>query len=171
MYTFHQGFPEGLQKSNYTLHQRGRGPSPVVAFNPHYDPRNVHIVNGMLALTVPGCQSPGEDSGWRLGCAQVETVAENIQYGSVRTKAIFSQVPGTCHGEHPCHSSVTVWFSNVARPVLLPIGYPGGRYRVLDRFIVFVEQWTMQSHSHLVHESGSESCRCASNPGDRARAF
>lgn len=86
VYTFHHGFPEGLQKSNYTLHQRGRGSSPVVAFNPQYDPRNVHIVNGMLALTVPGRQKPSQNSGWRLGCAQVETVADNIQYGSVRTK-------------------------------------------------------------------------------------
>lgn len=171
VYTFHHGFPEGLQKSNYTLHQRGRGSSPVVAFNPQYDPRNVHIVNGMLALTVPGRQKPSQNSGWRLGCAQVETVADNIQYGSVRTKAIFSQVPGTCHGEQLCDSSVTGRSSNVPRPVLLPIGYPRGRYRVLDRSIVFVEQWTTQSHSHVVHESSSKSRRCASNPGDRARAF
>jgi hypothetical protein len=62
----------------------------------------------MLALTVPGGQRPSEQSDWRLSCAQVETVAHNIQYGSVRTKAVFSQVPGTCHGELLSDSSTTV---------------------------------------------------------------
>ncbi|KAK5314622.1 hypothetical protein LTR93_010346 [Exophiala xenobiotica] len=98
LYTFQNGFPEGLEKSNYTLNQRGPGPNPAVPFSPHYEPRNVHIYEGMLALTVPGGQRPSEPSDWRLSCAQVETVAHNIQYGSVRTKAMFSQVPGTCHG-------------------------------------------------------------------------
>ncbi|KIW14086.1 hypothetical protein PV08_06867 [Exophiala spinifera] len=97
-FTFGNGFPDGLQISNYSNHQRGSGPSPEVPYNPKFDPANVHIMDGMLALTVPGHQRPNKHNGWALSSAEVTTVKENILHGSVRTRAILSKVPGTCHG-------------------------------------------------------------------------
>lgn len=99
LFTFNNGFPDGLQISNYSNHQRGNGPSPEVPYNPKFDPANVQIVNGMLALTVPGHQKPNSGTGWALSSAEVTTAEQSILYGSVRTRAMLSPVPGTCHGQ------------------------------------------------------------------------
>lgn len=99
LFTFDQGFPDGLQISNYSNHQRGSGPSPEIPYNPTFDPANVQIVNGMLALTVPGDQNPNNSTGWEVSSAEITTAESSILYGSVRTKAILSPVPGTCHGQ------------------------------------------------------------------------
>ncbi|EXJ90712.1 hypothetical protein A1O1_03816 [Capronia coronata CBS 617.96] len=73
------------------------GPAPV-PYNVRYDPNNVAIRDGVLTLTVPGQQDPDHDPDNAVNCAEVTTVEQNILYASVRTNAIFSQVPGTCHG-------------------------------------------------------------------------
>ena len=36
--------------------------------------------------------------GTPISCAEIETVDCNIKYASVRTWAVFSKIPGTCHG-------------------------------------------------------------------------
>jgi hypothetical protein len=55
-----------------------------------YDPNLVTVSGGYLNLKVPGGQSSSPIRG-----AGINTLANNILYASVRTKAIFSTVPGT----------------------------------------------------------------------------
>ena len=63
---------------------------------------NVDVSDGFMTLTVPGGQSKSP-----ILCGEVFTEQDRIFYGSVRTYAVFSKVPGTVHGKrnHPVHSS------------------------------------------------------------------
>lgn len=74
-----------------------------IPYNHKFDVSNVRVANGFLRLTVPGGQkpvSPSEEvtAGVPISCAEIFTKEDNIRYASVRTKAIFSRVLGTCHG-------------------------------------------------------------------------
>jgi hypothetical protein len=102
VYTFDGcSLPAGLYKSNYTVQSRRVGQIP---YNERFDPANVQLCNGFLNMTVPGGQQPTQADNYAIRCAEVTTVDQNILYGSVRTKAIFSQVPGTVHGSFQCPS-------------------------------------------------------------------
>ncbi|KIW63333.1 hypothetical protein PV04_10187 [Phialophora macrospora] len=100
IYTFGGcSLPAGLHKSNYTVQSRRVGyGNPRIPYNERFDPANVQLCNGFLNLTVPGGQQPTQADNYAIGCAEVTTVDQNILYGSVRTKAIFCQEPGTVHG-------------------------------------------------------------------------
>ncbi|EXJ54183.1 hypothetical protein A1O7_09520 [Cladophialophora yegresii CBS 114405] len=87
--------PAGLWKSNYTIQSRTVGQIP---YNVRFDPANVQLCNGFLTLAVPGGQQPTQADNYAIRCAEVTTIDQNILYASVRTKAIFSQEPGTVHG-------------------------------------------------------------------------
>lgn len=93
--------PEGLQKSDYAVQGRERDLGegrPRIPYNHRFDPENVQVLKGSLHLKVPGNQKPHRNHNNEISCAQIETNETNILYGSVRTKAMFSRVPGTCHG-------------------------------------------------------------------------
>lgn len=90
--------PAGLSISDYISNQRDDQTPHRVPCNPRFDPANVQIVGGLLNLTVPGGQKPKQGTDYALKCAEITTAVENILYASVRTRAIFSSVPGTCHG-------------------------------------------------------------------------
>ncbi|KAJ9605490.1 hypothetical protein H2200_010147 [Cladophialophora chaetospira] len=100
VYTFEQAtLPAGLTKSNYTLKCRtANRPQDGVPYNEIFKPKNVQLSNGFLNLIVPGGQKPTKEDNYAISCAEVTTVEQNILYASVRTTAIFSQEPGTCHG-------------------------------------------------------------------------
>lgn len=94
--------PDGLQKSSYTVECNDAcQDSSQTIYNELFDPENVQVSNGFLTLTVPGGQIP-ENADNTISCAEVTTMEENILYASVRTVAILSDVPGTCHGLFPC---------------------------------------------------------------------
>ncbi|KAL2414110.1 Protein N-terminal and lysine N-methyltransferase efm7 [Exophiala dermatitidis] len=98
-YTFDQdNFPAGLLRSNYTCRQQELVGPDQIPYNIRYDQDNVQVSKGVLTLTVPGRQDPDKDPDQAVSCAEVTTAEQNILYASVRTNAIFSQVPGTCHG-------------------------------------------------------------------------
>ncbi|KAJ4527373.1 hypothetical protein HRR83_000125 [Exophiala dermatitidis] len=98
-YTFDQdNFPAGLLRSNYTCRQQELMGPDQIPYNIRYDQDNVQVSKGVLTLTVPGRQDPDKDPDQAVSCAEVTTAEQNILYASVRTNAIFSQVPGTCHG-------------------------------------------------------------------------
>lgn len=82
-YSFNgNSLPAGLYKNTDTV-----GGKP---FGRTYDPRLVTVSGGYLNLIVPGGQKTSPIRG-----AGVNTVANDILYASVRTKAIFSAIPGT----------------------------------------------------------------------------
>lgn len=83
------GVVQDLVSSIYTV---GAGNSPL--------PRRFDLVNigtslldPSLTLTVPGGQTKGP-----ISSAQITTAYDDIMYGSVRTVAKISSVPGTTHG-------------------------------------------------------------------------
>jgi hypothetical protein len=88
--------PAGLTSSKYQVDDQSAG----APYNHCFDPSNVVVSDGFLNLKVPGGQEPTSDNA--ISCAEITTKFK-IQYGSVRTNAIFSTVPGTCHGtsSHP----------------------------------------------------------------------
>lgn len=101
VYTFtSDNFPDGLAKSDYTVHGRRRVTNPPIPWNHRYDPANVQTTDGMLTLTVPGGQIPRKRRDKAISCAEITTTERNILYASVRTNAIFSSVPGTCQGPY-----------------------------------------------------------------------
>jgi hypothetical protein len=71
-----------------------RANNPNALYDHSFTPDNVAIENGYLVLTVPGGQNTSP-----ILCAEVQTVATNIQYASVRTTAILTQEPGVVDGE------------------------------------------------------------------------
>ena len=104
MFTFENGLPYGLQISKYkVLDTEADGP-----FDHEFKESNVNIdKDGFLNLKVPGLPDAQAGKGETIGCAEVVTSATNILYASVRTEAIFSTVPGTCHGKvHFLHCPV-----------------------------------------------------------------
>ena len=66
----------------------------VARFSQQYTSENIVVAGGNLQLKVPGGQSSSPITG-----AQVLTSDQDILYGSVRTVAMVSSVPGTCHGK------------------------------------------------------------------------
>ena len=78
--------PSGLFASGDLIKDTNNG----APFDHKYDASNVIVRNGFLELRVPGGQK-----GPVITSAEVFTGDKNILYGSVRTKAIFSTVPGT----------------------------------------------------------------------------
>lgn len=93
-YTFETGaIPPGLRVSNWPVKER------LSPYHHFYQPCNVFVdPDGCLNLKVPGGQNPEQQNGC-VYCAEVGTVEQQILYGSVRTLASFSDVPGTCHGK------------------------------------------------------------------------
>jgi len=87
--------PEGLEASNYTVHDTCSG----APYNHIFETQNVYSDGEVLNLKVPGVPvPPSGDSQYAISSAQIETTEDKILYASVRTKAIFSTVHGTCHG-------------------------------------------------------------------------
>ena len=82
-FTFFQGIPNGLSASNYIVYDTYRG----APYNHQFEPKN---------LVVPGVRNPKQ--GMTVSSAEVVTTDDDIFYASVRTTAIMSTVPGTCHG-------------------------------------------------------------------------
>ncbi|ERF69253.1 hypothetical protein EPUS_09070 [Endocarpon pusillum Z07020] len=78
--------PAGLKANVHTV--GGNAP-----FNRCFTTSNVYIDNGFLILRVPGGQTESP-----IECGEVQTTFTDILHASVRTRAIFSEVPGTCTG-------------------------------------------------------------------------
>ena len=91
--------PAGLNVSDYTVQCREDTTPSSIPYNERFDPANVSVSRGFLNLLVPGGQNPTIDNDYAVSCAEVTTKEENILYGSFRTSAIFSDVPGTCAGK------------------------------------------------------------------------
>jgi hypothetical protein len=90
-YTFESGISTELQRSGYPVFDTVGNPNAI--YNHSYAPENVAIEDGYLVLTVPGGQTTSP-----ILCAEVQTVATNIKYASVRTKAILTSEPGVVDG-------------------------------------------------------------------------
>lgn len=94
-FTFHVDvLPDGLETSYYTVNDKHFAAAP---FNRQFRLENVNVEDGVLQLTVPGGQTPLLMHNDIIRCAEVVTTEEKILHASVRTKATFSTVPGTCH--------------------------------------------------------------------------
>lgn len=78
--------PPGLQSNVYTVNDRA-------PFTHSYTSSNAYVNDSFLNLLVPGGQTQSP-----LRCGEVQTSFDDILYASVRTRAIFSDVPGTCAG-------------------------------------------------------------------------
>ncbi|KAK5062898.1 hypothetical protein LTR84_004974 [Exophiala bonariae] len=101
MFNFTSGvLPRGLEMSHYTVQDTERNDveSPHIPYNHIFEPVNVKIVNGILHLRVPGQQRDQPKDNNALSCAQITTSERKILHASVRTRAMFSREPGTCHG-------------------------------------------------------------------------
>lgn len=83
IYTFDNGFPQGLQISDHDS-----GPTGSV-----FQVSNVNVNNGYLELLVPGKQTKKPFKGGQIG-----TNVQNIKYASVRTTAILTEPAGVCNG-------------------------------------------------------------------------
>ncbi|KAK5086815.1 hypothetical protein LTR05_003983 [Lithohypha guttulata] len=95
-YIFENGIPEGLQASRYIVEGSYKG----APYDYRFESKNVYTDHlGFLNLKVPGVQYAQPWSGQTISSAEVTTSFNNILHASVWTKAIFSTVPGTCHGE------------------------------------------------------------------------
>jgi Glycosyl hydrolases family 16 len=95
--------PDGLYASDYTVQDTTYFTTDQIPYNHKFEPGNVQIANGVLSLTVPGGQTPmsptkNKPMGTPIRCGEIVTTECNIQYATVRTRAIFSKEPGTCHG-------------------------------------------------------------------------
>ena len=89
-YTFESGnLPAGLKITN----GQNSPATPGARFAHRMTSSSVSFPDGYLHLTVTG----GQDSDPIKG-GEVSTSISDILYASVRTTAIFSPVPGTCHG-------------------------------------------------------------------------
>lgn len=93
VYTFEgNSLPAGLSASNYNVDDRSGG----APYNHVFTSKNVTVSGGFLNLKVPGGQKPSS----KIPITSAEVVTDKkMLYGSVRTNAIFSVVPGTCHGK------------------------------------------------------------------------
>jgi hypothetical protein len=96
VYTFEgNSLPAGLSASDYKVDDRSGG----APYNHVFTPKNVSVSGGFLNLKVPGRQKPNATTP--ITSAEV-TTDKQMLYGSVRINAIFSDVPGTCHGNSLC---------------------------------------------------------------------
>lgn len=95
VFTFFQpGLPDGLYASKYTVYDT-YGNLP---YNHKFETSNVYSDGDFLNLKVQGTNNPSTLPDKAISCAEIVTTENNILYASVRTNAIFSTVPGTCHG-------------------------------------------------------------------------
>lgn len=78
--------PAGLQVNAYPLQKQA-------PFQHSFTSANVYIDDSFLNLKVPGGQTQSP-----IECGEVQTTFGDILYASVRTHAIFTNVPGTCTG-------------------------------------------------------------------------
>jgi beta-glucanase (GH16 family) len=79
--------PSGLQVNTYPV-ENDNAP-----YFHSYTASNAYVRNGFLNLRVPGGQTQSPITG-----GEVQTTEGDIFYATVRTRAIFSTVPGTCTG-------------------------------------------------------------------------
>ncbi|GAB7348596.1 hypothetical protein MBLNU459_g6980t1 [Dothideomycetes sp. NU459] len=81
-----------IQDLSYSLYTVASGNSP---FARRFDQTNIgyNLTNGAVTLTVPGGQTSGP-----ISSSQLVSSYSDILYGSVRTVAMVSNVPGTTHG-------------------------------------------------------------------------
>lgn len=93
IYTFTgSSLPAGLHISNgENVTDRNHG----APYNHVFLASNVAIGDGYLQIKVPGGQNPGASSNYDISSGQVFTDDAGILYASVRTRAVFSKVPGT----------------------------------------------------------------------------
>ncbi|KAK5942536.1 hypothetical protein PMZ80_005101 [Knufia obscura] len=91
---FEDGLPDGLYASNYVVEDTYAG----APYNHVFEGQNVFSDGDFLNLKVPGVSNPRPNTGYAISSAEIVTTENNILYASVRTNAIFSTVPGTCHG-------------------------------------------------------------------------
>lgn len=95
VFTFSNGLPDGLYPSQYIVYDQYDG----APYNHVFDSKNVLSDGDFLNLIVPGeTRKPNELPNQAISSAEICTTENNILYASVRTNAIFSQIPGTCHG-------------------------------------------------------------------------
>lgn len=112
---FQSGLPEGLYASNYVVYDTYNG----LPYNHKFETTNVYSDGDFLNLRVQGTTNPGSLANQAISCGELVTTENNILYASVRTNAIFSTVPGTCHGESRSGTFPT-FCSNNFRHVFLP---------------------------------------------------
>lgn len=87
--------PEGLHASDAQLiHDQNNG----APYNHRFEASNVVVKDGFLQIKVPGGQTPATRPDSAIFAGEVFTSDSNILYGSIRTNAIMSTVPGTCQG-------------------------------------------------------------------------
>lgn len=95
-FTFFQtGLPDGLYASDYVVYDTYNG----LPYNHKFETPNVYSDGDFLNLRVRGTTNPSMLQDQAVSCGEVVTTENNILYASVRTNAIFSDVPGTCHGK------------------------------------------------------------------------
>lgn len=95
VFTFYNGLPEGLYASEYIVYDQYDG----APYNHAFQSKNVVPDGDFLNLIVPGeTREPSQIPNQAISSAEIATTENTILYASVRTNAIFSQVPGTCHG-------------------------------------------------------------------------
>lgn len=92
---FEPGLPSGLYASNYMVYDTYNG----LPYNHKFETSNVYSDGNFLNLKVQGTTNPASLPQQAISSAEIVTTENNILYASVRTNAIFSTVPGTCHGE------------------------------------------------------------------------
>lgn len=92
---FQQGLPDGLYASNYIVEDSYAG----APYNHIFEQKNVFSDGNFLNLKVPGVRSPQPSTGYAISSAEIVTTESKITSASVRTNAIFSTVPGSCHGK------------------------------------------------------------------------
>jgi Glycosyl hydrolases family 16 len=78
--------PAGLQTNVYPVNDNA-------PFTHSFTASNAYVDDSFLNLRVLGKQTQSP-----IKCGEVQTTFKDIQYASVRTLAIFSDVPGTCAG-------------------------------------------------------------------------
>lgn len=95
-YTFTgNALPAGLYASDQQLIRDQANGAP---YNHKFLASNVLVRDGYLQIKVPGGQKPATATDTAITAGEVFTGEQNILYGSVRTRIIFSTEPGTCQG-------------------------------------------------------------------------
>lgn len=87
--------PSGLYASDQELI---RDQANGALYNHIFQASNVVVKDGYLQIKVPGGQTPASAPNSAITAGEVFTGEQNILYGSVRTRLVFSAEPGTCQG-------------------------------------------------------------------------
>lgn len=125
VFTFYNGLPEGLYASEYIVYDQYDG----APYNHAFQSKNVVSDGDFLNLIVPGeTREASQIPNQAISSAEIVTTENKILYASVRTNAIFSQVPGTCHGTpSPCNHLEGMLIRG-GREFLLLGRHPGNRH-------------------------------------------